>query len=80
MSSPTSSSSGATLTEVVLPGVVEPDGLIVQERAIPDPGKGQALVEMLATGVSFGEQGCVAAATRASRTSRSCSATTSSAS
>jgi len=57
MCSPRSSSSGATLTEVVLPGVVEPDGLIVQERAIPDPGKGQALVEMLATGVSFGEQG-----------------------
>ena len=46
-----------TLTEVVLPGVVEPDGLIVRERPIPLPGPGQALVEMLATGVSFGEQG-----------------------
>lgn len=45
------------LTEVVLPGVVEPDGLIVQQRTIPVPGAGQALVQMLATGVSFGEQG-----------------------
>jgi hypothetical protein len=39
-------SSSATLTEVVLPGVVEPDGLIVQERPVPSPGAGQALVEM----------------------------------
>jgi NADPH:quinone reductase-like Zn-dependent oxidoreductase len=45
------------LTEVVLPGVVEPDGLVVQERRIPTPGPGQALVTMLATGVSFAEQG-----------------------
>lgn len=45
------------LTEVVLPGVVEPDGLIVQQRTIPVPGAGQALVQMLATGASFGEQG-----------------------
>jgi len=55
MSSPTSSSSTSTLTEIVLPGVVEPDGLIIRQRPIPTPGKGQALVEMLATGVSFAE-------------------------
>ena len=46
-----------TLTEVVLPGVVEPDGLVVRERPVPTPGTGQALVRMLATGVSFAEQG-----------------------
>src|SRR4051794_26015692 len=51
MSSPT------TLTEVVLPGVVEPEGLIVQQRPVPTPGDGQALVEMQAAGVSFAEQG-----------------------
>ena len=45
------------LTEVVLPGVVEPDGLIVNQRPVPVPGDGQALVEMLATSVSFAEQG-----------------------
>jgi NADPH2:quinone reductase len=44
------------LTEVVLPGLVEPDGFIVRRRPIPSPGKGQALVEMLASGVSFAEQ------------------------
>ena len=45
------------LTEVVLPGVVEPDGLNVQQRTIPVPEKDQVLVQMLATGVSFAEQG-----------------------
>lgn len=46
-----------TLTEIVLPGVVEPDGLIVQHRPIPTAGDGEVLVEMRATGVSFAEQG-----------------------
>lgn len=45
-----------TLTEIVLPALVEPDGLLVQHRPIPAPGRGQAVVQMLATGVSFGEQ------------------------
>jgi NADPH:quinone reductase-like Zn-dependent oxidoreductase len=44
------------LTEVVLPGVVGPEGLSIQRRPVPAPGKGQALVEVLATGVSFAEQ------------------------
>ena len=44
------------LTEIVIPGLVDPDGLIAQQRPIPTPGKGQALVQMLATGVSFAEQ------------------------
>jgi NADPH:quinone reductase-like Zn-dependent oxidoreductase len=46
-----------TLTEIILPGVVEPDGLIVNHRPVPVPGRGEALVELLATGVSFAEQG-----------------------
>jgi NADPH:quinone reductase-like Zn-dependent oxidoreductase len=46
-----------TLTEIVLPGVVEPDGLIVNHRPVPVPARGEALVELLATGVSFAEQG-----------------------
>jgi NADPH:quinone reductase-like Zn-dependent oxidoreductase len=44
------------LTEIVLPGVVGPEDLIIHQRPVPTPGKGQALVEMLATGVSFAEQ------------------------
>ena len=46
---------GQMLTEIVLPGIAEPDGLIVQERPVPAPGNGQAFVEMLAMGVSFAE-------------------------
>ena len=57
--SPTTPASGpdtaATLTEVVLPGIVEPDGVIVRERRVERPQKGQALVELLASGVSFAE-------------------------
>ena len=49
--------SSPTLTEVVLPGIVEPDGLVLRERPIPAPGPRQALLEMLATGVSFAERG-----------------------
>jgi NADPH:quinone reductase-like Zn-dependent oxidoreductase len=57
MRSQAQSTSGATLTEVVLPGLVDPDGLVVQQRPVPVPRAGQALVEMQATGVSFAEQG-----------------------
>lgn len=46
-----------TLTEIVLPGVVDPEDLVVRRRPVPTPQAGQALVEMLATGVSFAEQG-----------------------
>jgi NADPH:quinone reductase-like Zn-dependent oxidoreductase len=55
MTSETSGDRADILTEVVLPGVVEPDGLLVRTRPIPPPAKGQALVQMLATGVSFAE-------------------------
>ena len=57
MTTRTSADPPPTLTEVVLPGVVEPDGLIIRQRPVPSPEKGQALVQMLATGVSFAEQG-----------------------
>ncbi|WP_367128022.1 medium chain dehydrogenase/reductase family protein [Saccharothrix sp. HUAS TT1] len=42
--------------EVVLPGVVEPDGLELRRRERPAPGAGQALVRVEASGVSFAEQ------------------------
>jgi len=43
-------------TEIVLPGVVEPDGLHVRVRDLPAPGQGQVVLRMDATGVSFAEQ------------------------
>ncbi|OIJ68189.1 medium chain dehydrogenase/reductase family protein [Streptomyces mangrovisoli] len=42
--------------EVVLPGTVEPEGLQVRRVPLPEPGPGQVLVRMEATGVSFAEQ------------------------
>lgn len=44
------------VTEIVLPGEVEPDGLQVQVRDLGDPGEGQVVLRMDATGVSFAEQ------------------------
>jgi NADPH:quinone reductase-like Zn-dependent oxidoreductase len=43
-------------TEIVLPGIGEPDTLEVRTRDLPDPGPGQAVVRVEATGVSFAEQ------------------------
>ena len=45
-----------TALEVVLPGVVEPDGLQLRHRVLAAPAAGQALVQVEATGVSFAEQ------------------------
>ncbi|MGW4525274.1 medium chain dehydrogenase/reductase family protein [Amycolatopsis sp. NPDC004378] len=45
-----------TTTEIVLPGLVEPEGLRVEHREIPRPGAGEALVRVEASGVSFAEQ------------------------
>ncbi|MDK1476780.1 medium chain dehydrogenase/reductase family protein [Streptomyces sp. 549] len=47
---------GRTATEVVLPGVVEAEGLRVRRRPVPVPGAGQVVLAMEATGVSFAEQ------------------------
>ncbi|MER7172709.1 medium chain dehydrogenase/reductase family protein [Streptomyces mesophilus] len=44
------------LTEIVLPGKVEPEGLELRRRPVPAPGPGQILVTVEATGVSFAEQ------------------------
>jgi NADPH:quinone reductase-like Zn-dependent oxidoreductase len=43
-------------TEIVLPGTVEPEGLQVTTRELPDPRSDQAVVRVEATGVSFAEQ------------------------
>ncbi|WP_432570993.1 medium chain dehydrogenase/reductase family protein [Kineococcus sp. SYSU DK005] len=45
-----------TRTEVVLPGLVEPRGLVVRSVAQQAPGPGRVLVRVQATGVSFAEQ------------------------
>ncbi|WP_194926143.1 medium chain dehydrogenase/reductase family protein [Catenulispora pinisilvae] len=45
-----------TLVQVVLPGIVEPEGLQVRRAAVPQPGAGQIVIAMEATGVSFAEQ------------------------
>jgi NADPH:quinone reductase-like Zn-dependent oxidoreductase len=43
-------------TRVVLPGLVEPSGLLVEDAAVERPGRGRLLVAVEATGVSFAEQ------------------------
>ena len=48
--------SAATALEVVLPGVVEPDGLQLRHRVLPAPAAGQVMVAVEATGVSYAEQ------------------------
>lgn len=45
-----------TAVEVVLPGLVEPDGLRVESRPLPAPEAGELLVAVEATGISFAEQ------------------------
>ncbi|MEW2168053.1 medium chain dehydrogenase/reductase family protein [Streptomyces sp. NPDC007084] len=42
--------------EVVLPGKVEPEGLRLWRGAVPVAGRGEVVVRMEATGVSFAEQ------------------------
>ena len=44
------------ITEIVMPGLTEPAGLQVQQRTLPAPTAGQALVRIDASGVSFAEQ------------------------
>ena len=63
MTTPTASPSTAelstgrvTVTEVVLPGVVEPAGLEIRTRELAAPGKGQVVVRVEATGISMAEQ------------------------
>ncbi|NED78826.1 NADPH:quinone reductase, partial [Streptomyces sp. SID11233] len=49
-------SDSARLVEVVLPGVVEPEGLQVREAEAPVPGEGEVVLATEASGVSFAEQ------------------------
>jgi len=44
------------VTEVVLPGICEPESLQLRTRELPPPAPGQALVRVEASGVSFAEQ------------------------
>ncbi|MFE3826820.1 medium chain dehydrogenase/reductase family protein [Streptomyces sp. NPDC059092] len=57
MQSRSETASTETATEIVLPGLVEPDGLITRRRPVPNPTAGQVLVRVEASGVSFAEQG-----------------------
>src|SRR6476661_2231141 len=43
-------------TEIVLPGIGEPESLTVRTRELAIPGPGQAVVRVEATGISFAEQ------------------------
>ena len=54
------SSGGTTMssiraTEVVLAGLVQPDGLQLRERVLPAPAPGEVVVTVEATGISFAE-------------------------
>ena len=44
------------LVQVVLPGIVEPEGLRIERASVPRPGAGQIVIAMEAAGVSFAEQ------------------------
>ncbi|MFJ1933624.1 medium chain dehydrogenase/reductase family protein [Kitasatospora sp. NPDC088160] len=44
------------LVQVVLPGIVAPEGLEIRHGAVPRAGRGQVLIAMEASGVSFAEQ------------------------
>jgi len=52
----TEANTSLTVTEIVLPGQVEADGLQVQTRPATSPTAGTVVLQMEATGVSFAEQ------------------------
>jgi NADPH:quinone reductase-like Zn-dependent oxidoreductase len=43
-------------TEVIMPGIVEPEGFVVRTRKLNNPAAGQVSVKMEASGISFAEQ------------------------
>lgn len=45
-----------TTTRVVLPGLVEPEGLHLEQVDLPEPTTGQVLVAVEASGISYAEQ------------------------
>ncbi|MFF3115550.1 medium chain dehydrogenase/reductase family protein [Kitasatospora sp. NPDC057904] len=44
------------MVQVVLPGIVAPEGLEIREGRVPEAGRGQVVVAVEASGVSFAEQ------------------------
>lgn len=44
------------ITEVVLPGIVEPKGLLIEKRLLSKPENGQVVLKIEASGVSFAER------------------------
>jgi NADPH2:quinone reductase len=56
MTTNTRTAAATQMTEIVLPGLIEPAGLQVRRRTLPAPAAGQVLVEVEASGVSFAEQ------------------------
>ena len=48
--------SAVTALEIVLPGIVEPEGLQLRHRVLPALADAEVLVDVEATGVSFAEQ------------------------
>lgn len=45
-----------TATEVVLPGIAKPDGLVLRQRILGNPAEGQVILKVEASGVSFAER------------------------
>jgi NADPH:quinone reductase-like Zn-dependent oxidoreductase len=43
-------------TEVIMPGIVEPEGFVVRTRVLNNPAAGQVSVKVEASGISFAEQ------------------------
>jgi len=43
-------------TEVIMPGIVEPEGLLLKTRMLDNPAAGQVVVKMEASGIAFAEQ------------------------
>ncbi|CAM3746925.1 medium chain dehydrogenase/reductase family protein [Mucilaginibacter galii] len=43
-------------TEVIMPGIVEPEGLLLKTRVLDNPAAGQVVVKMEASGIAFAEQ------------------------
>lgn len=53
---PATTANGINSREVILPSIVEPDGLILRERQLKRPAAHQVLVEIEASGISYAER------------------------
>jgi NADPH:quinone reductase-like Zn-dependent oxidoreductase len=47
---------GFNTTEVIMPGIIEPEGLLLRTRVLKNPAAGQVVVKMEASGIAFAEQ------------------------